>query len=287
MLIPGTRRSDRVTSSLRLFISGNDVHGSVFAVECRTAVLSRHGARIVIPQHIKPHEELAVRVISTGLEADMRVIGVISETPEGTHYGMQFVDPKISIWQIDFPPIADESESVAKVLLECEACHYAAVVYLREFEVEVYDAQGQIPLRCKQCEAVTAWKLSEREPSPPFQPAPVPPLKNSPPPAPVKTGAERRLARRLGLKMTACVRTATYGDDVVPTENVSKGGLGFKSSNKYAVGLVVEVAVPYSREAANIFSLGRITGLRALPGQGTYAYGVAYLRETEVQKRKD
>ncbi len=284
MLIPGTRRSDRVTTSLRLFVSGKDVHGSVFAGECRSAVLSRHGARIIISQQIKPHEELSVRVISTGLEADMLVIGAISETPEGTHYGMRFVDPQIDLWQIEFPPIMDESESVAKVLLECEACRHTAVVYLREFEVEVFDAQGKISLRCKQCEAVTTWKLSEREPSAPFAPAPELPLKNPPPPPPVKGGADRRRARRLDLKMTACIRTASYGDDVVPTENVSKGGFGFKSPNKYPVGMVVEVAVPYSPEAANIFSLGRISGLRALPDQGRYAYGICYLRETEVRK---
>ncbi len=285
MLIPGTRRSDRVTTSLRLFVSGKDVHGSVFAVECRTAVLSRHGARIVLLQHINPHEELSVRVISTGLEADMLVIGAISETSEGIHYGMRFVDPKIELWGIEFPPITNEADSVAKVLLECEACKYTAVVYLREFEVEVFDAKGKISLRCKQCQEVTTWKVSEREPSAPFEASAQPPLKPSPPPPPrAKDGADRRRARRLDLKMTACIRTATHGDDVVPTENVSKGGFGFKSANKYAVGMVVEVAVPYSPEAANIFSLGRISGLRALPGEGRYAYGVCYLREAQVRK---
>ncbi len=216
----------------------------------------------------------------------MLVIGAISETSEGIHYGARFVDPKIDLWQIEFPPIMDESESVAKVLLGCEACQHTAVVYLREFEVEVFDAQGKISLRCKQCQEVTTWKLSEREPSAPFEPSPQPALKYPPQPPPVKDGADRRRARRLDLKMTACIRTASYGDDVVPTENVSKGGFGFKSPNKYAIGMVVEVAVPYSREAANIFSMGRISGLRALPEQGRYAYGVCYLRETEVRKKE-
>ncbi len=263
------------------------MHGSVFAVECRTVVLSRNGARVVIPHKINPHEELSVRVIATGLEADMRVIGAIAETSEGTHYGLQFVDPKINIWQIEFPPIQDASDSVGKALLECDACQYAAVVYLREFEVEVFDAQQRISLRCKRCDAVTTWKVSHREPSPAFEAAPVPPLKHSPASPPAKGGAERRRARRLDLKMTACVRSATHGDEIVPTENVSKGGFGFKSANKYAVGMVVEVAVPYSPEAANIFSLGKITGLRPLPEQGRYAFGVCYLRETEVHKLKD
>lgn len=256
------------------------MHGSVFAEECRTVVLSRHGARIVMAQRIRPHEELGVRVISTGQEADMHVIGVISETPQGIHYGMRFIDPHMSLWQIEFPPITDASESVAKVLLECEVCQYTAVVYLREFEVEVFDAQGKISLRCQRCEAVTVWKLSEREPSPPFEVTAPPALPEPPPPpAPRNEGTDRRRAQRLGLRLIACIRTATFGEDIVPTENVSKGGFGFKSSNRYAAGMVVEVAVPYAAGTGNIFSLGRITGLRVLPEQGCYAYGVCYLRD--------
>lgn len=286
MRMPGTRRSDRVTTSIRLLVSGNDMYGSVFVEECRTAVVSRHGARIVISQRIKPHQEVGVRNIATGLEADMHVIGVIAETDEGIHYGMHFVDPKVNLWQIDFPPIAEANDSVAKVLLECEACQHTALVYLHEFEVEVFDAQGEIALPCKRCGDVTLWKLSEREASPPFGATPVPPVKEaaSARPKPKDDGSDRRRDRRLGLKLTACIRTATFGDEVVPTENVSKGGFGFRSASKYAVGMVVEVAVPYSKGTGNIFSIAKITGFRAIPQQGAYIYGVCYLRDPQLQQ---
>jgi hypothetical protein len=285
MRMPGSRRSDRVTTSVRLLVSGNDVYGSVFVEECRTAVVSRNGARIVIGKRMKPHQEVSVRVIATGLEADMHVIGTISETAEGIHYGMRFLDRKVDLWQIDFPPISQEDESVGKVLLGCTLCQYTAVVYLREFEVEVFEAQEEIALHCKHCGKVTVWKLSQREPSPPLEPTPAPELKSAefPPPKPTADGADRRRDKRLGLKLTACIRTATYGDEVVPTENVSKGGFGFKSANQYAAGMVVEVAVPYSIGSGNIFSLAKITGLRMLPKEAVYIYGVCYLRNANFQ----
>jgi hypothetical protein len=285
MRMPGSRRSDRVNLSVRLLVSGNDKFGSVFAEECNTVVISRRGARIAIPKPIKPLEEIHVRVIASGLEADMQVIGVIAESNDGIHYGVRITDPKVELWQIDFPSTMNSEDPTAKVLLECEVCQYTAVVYLREFEVEVFESQKELSLHCKKCNAATTWRLSHREPSPPFAPAPVPTVAEAEksPAKPAGDGSERRVHRRLGLKLTACIRTATFGDDVVPTENVSKGGFSFKSANKYAVGLGVEVAVPYSPGAGNIFSLAKITGFRALPEKGAYAYGVCYLRDKDLR----
>jgi hypothetical protein len=112
---------------------------------------------------------------------------------------------------------------------------------------------------------------------------PVPEEKTSVAPRKMVDGSDRRVDKRLALKMKACVRTHTYGDDVVATENVSKGGFGFKSKNKYGVDMVVEVSVPYSAGAGNIFSIAKIAGLRPLPHESVFVYGVCYLKDSSVR----
>ena len=60
------------------------------------------------------------------------------------------------------------------------------------------------------------------------------------------------------------------------TENVSRGGLCFKSEKVYDVGENVEVAMPYSETSANIFSPAVIANARQLPGDGRILYGAKF-----------
>jgi hypothetical protein len=88
---------------------------------------------------------------------------------------------------------------------------------------------------------------------------------------------ERRSAR-INLRLKACLRTKERGDDVVMTENVSRGGFACKSTERYGVGaIVVEVCVPYSSEPGSIISLARIVRVKALPSEASYSYGIAHL----------
>ena len=62
------------------------------------------------------------------------------------------------------------------------------------------------------------------------------------------------------------------------TENVSRGGFSFKSTERFGVGQIVEVCVPYAPGADNIFLSARIARMEALPQEGVHSYGVAHLR---------
>ena len=78
------------------------------------------------------------------------------------------------------------------------------------------------------------------------------------------------------MRVTACVRTARHGQDMVKTRNVSRGGLCFVSPREYVEGEAIEVALPYSPAGGNIFLPAKIVWLQVLASEGTRAYGVAY-----------
>jgi len=140
--------------------------------------------------------------------------------------------------------------------------------------MKVFEFQGQVALPCSKCRVLTSWKLAGSEHAPAPEGMGLRPV----PPKPREDRRDRRQQKRLLLKMQACIRTPLYGDEVVRTENVSKGGFSFKSTCNYGVGMAVEVCLPYSTGSGDIFSNARIAGRRLLPEEGTCVYGVSYIK---------
>ena len=64
---------------------------------------------------------------------------------------------------------------------------------------------------------------------------------------------ERRARVRVRAKVNyfACVQSAAFGKDVVTCIDMSRGGLGFKTRNAYAISTDVTIAVPFSLESPN------------------------------------
>jgi hypothetical protein len=282
------RRTQQIMMSVRIMVAGNDSRGTVFVEETRTIVVGYRGARIVLQHALNADQEINVRNLGSGVELDMRVVGLVAERPEGYYYVVGFTNTGADIWGIGFPLGPDQDTAIANVYLECTRCQSRKAVGLNEFEVEAFEAQEIISVECDRCADRTLWKRSSVEPGAQTQPAAPPAVKPEAPAAqpPERDGRERRKEKRLLLKMKACVRTELYGNEVVPTENVSKGGFGFKSPHKYSVGMIVEVCVPYSPGAGNIFSVAKIVGLRPLPTEGAFAYGVFYLKGAVARREK-
>jgi hypothetical protein len=88
----------------------------------------------------------------------------------------------------------------------------------------------------------------------------------------------RRRHARTRVKFKACVRRASVEDDIVECEDMSRGGLSFKSSKQYFEKMLIEVAVPYSRNDQAIFVPAQIAFVQELPEQNLYRCGVTYLR---------
>src|SRR5882757_4279314 len=90
----------------------------------------------------------------------------------------------------------------------------------------------------------------------------------------------RRKHVRTRVNFKACVRRPGLADDVVACEDMSRGGLRFKSNRKYFEKMLIEVAVPYSPGDQAIYVPAQIAYVQELPEQNTYRCGVMYLRSS-------
>jgi hypothetical protein len=94
--------------------------------------------------------------------------------------------------------------------------------------------------------------------------------------APWDRASNRRRDVRTRVGFTACIRQGQAGDEIVECDNLSKGGLSFRSRKTYAVGSVVEVAAPYSPGSQAIFVAARIMHVELLPNGTLFRYGAMY-----------
>jgi hypothetical protein len=112
---------------------------------------------------------------------------------------------------------------------------------------------------------------------------PLPPVATSV----VARTANRRRDVRTRVSFTACIRRGV-SDEIVECDNVSKGGLSFRSRNAYAVGSSIDVAVPYSPGAPAIFVSATIRHVQTIAAGSLFRYGAKYARkgigESQVQR---
>ena len=101
------------------------------------------------------------------------------------------------------------------------------------------------------------------------------------PPLPEKPAAppaNRRKHPRVRVTYSACIRHPEREDDIVACEDMSKGGLRFKSHTRYHVQSLIEVAVPYAPGQPAIFVSAKIAFVEELPEQRLFRCGVQYLK---------
>jgi hypothetical protein len=184
---------------------------------------------------------------------------------------------------------------VGRALLECSHCKNREVVYMDEVESEVFEANECLQRTCATCGNSSIWKPTPHElpdelpaiPVPAEEPQPVveqgsddgktPP--GAAPPEPAERVQSRRKNLRIKSNMPACIRQPGFDEEVVTCEDVSRGGLCFKSNKRYFLGSRIEVAIPYAANAANIFIPARIVYTQELPKESLFKYGVSYLKK--------
>jgi hypothetical protein len=93
--------------------------------------------------------------------------------------------------------------------------------------------------------------------------------------------ANRRKHPRVKVNYSACVRHPERGDEIVQCEDMSKGGLRFKSHKPYYAQSLIEIAVPYQPGQPAIFVPGKIVFVEELPEQRLYRCGVQYLKSAK------
>ncbi len=297
-----TRRGGRILKQVAMSLVGSDMEGRIFSEQTKTVVLSRHGAGIISAYKLSPEQELVVRCVDSNKEAEVRVVGQIGAQGDVYIYGVAFVNSEINFWGIDFPALSETEQRASRTLMECSNCHTREIADHSDLESDVYAVNKSIRRYCKRCGSSTLWKQPSGEVI--EEPAPrARPLESSAEPEPKPAaavsaqasraelpspGAEaksapkerenRRKHARTKVNFKACIRRNGFPDDVVSCEDMSRGGLRFKSRNAYHEKTFIEVAVPYAPGGQSIFVPGQIAFVQELPEQKMFRCGVAYVR---------
>lgn len=286
------RRSGRVRKELAILLVGSDTDGKVFSENTKTVVLSRHGAGIVSTYKLAAEQELIVRREDTNTEAEVRVVGQLASQPGAYIYGMALVSHDSNFWGVAFPPLSEAEREASILPLQCSSCKTQEMVQQSDLDADVFAINDGIVRFCKHCGSSTFWNLasdsvdSELLPSETVLPEPDQDLQTADPTAPspdLPPASEsqprqenRRRHLRTKVNFKACVRSSAFGEDIVTCEDISRGGLRFKSRKPYAEKAQIEVAAPYSTGAAVIFARAHIVYVIELPEQKLFRCGVAY-----------
>jgi PilZ domain len=273
------RRSSRIPKEIAIVLLGSDMDGREFSEQTKTIVLTRHGAGIVSKHKLAPDQQMIIRCLGTNKEGEVRVVGQIGNQSERYIYGVVFLDPGIELWESKFPPLPESEKEANLISLECSNCRHREVVHLDDLELDVLAINEGIVRNCKHCRVSTVWKpaqgetrgkiistKTERKPEPEVTPI-----------LPADPENRRRHVRKT-VNLAACIRYAGLDDRIVVCENMSLGGLCFRSRERYFEKSMIEVAVPYSPRTPSIFVPAQIVYVRGLPERRDFRHGVAYMR---------
>lgn len=291
----GIRRSSRIPRAISILLTGSDMEGKMFSEETNTVLLSRHGAGIISHYKLSPEQELILRRLDTNKEAEVRVVGQIGAEDDVYTYGVAFLDSTENFWGIKFPPASEVEQQARLAHLECSSCQARETVEHSDLESDVYLVNEGIVRYCKQCGSSTLWKRAsdDSEEAPVLvevglrpssasvaveeesEPAPVAE------PKPAVKPENRRKHIRTKVSFKACIKSFSFGDDVVTCEDVSRGGICFKSRKHYTEKLKVEVAAPYTPGVQNFFVPAEIVYVMELKDEKLVRCGVAYLERSK------
>lgn len=275
----GGRQSDRIRYAYRLRITGKDSSGIPFDEAGRTEVITRDGGLVVTTLSLVTGTIIRM---SRGLKSmEARIVGQCGLRDGEYLYGVQFTNALTEpFWDVNFPAVKGE-HGVGKMVLQCSQCARQDLFHLSEIEMMVYETMKVVPRTCGKCKLETLWLEPEilgegglvsgnaaygihRELMP----------RRS------RTLNDRRHSRIQMRNIKACIHRDGVYDDIVTVTDLSRGGIGFMSLVDYLPGTRVEVAVPYTAGAGNVFTPGKIVRVRCrptvdIPGE----FGLEYIKQ--------
>lgn len=262
-----TRKGDRISISISVRVSCIDLAGEQFTDVVQTANVSRSGCCLPLKCSLAPGQKLHLQRIGSGEEAIGRVVGQTGIRSEHNLYGIEVPNQSDNFWGIRFPRQKELEESHSRALLKCAVCQTCHVTALNEVELSVFQVTHRLTRMCDVCSANTLWE-------------PVP--DKTLPEELLATGKkrEKRKYGRINMKTVACIGPLGPEADIVEVVNISRGGICLRSSQTYHEDSWVQIAVPYTKGAANIFVAGCIVRCRKISNDLT-EYGVEYVKSQD------
>jgi len=267
----GLRRSDRISFRMPVEASWFAAGGVAVKQAAETLLVSRNGGVLCLPEKVSPGQELTLKR-QNGDDWKMaraRVLAEFDREPDGFLYAFVILDPKEDFWGIDFPAPHTAEEALARLLMECSFCQRREVVYLNELQLKSFEVRKCVARLCTHCDAPSIWieaQSTARQDG------------VSPKAMEEERVNPHRKKNRVKARVLAYIRRRGFQEEVAVCEDLSKGGLSFRSRNQYPEGTRAEVAVPFTPGAGAIFVPIRIVFSQALPTVGLYRHGAAYLR---------
>ncbi|OLC96464.1 MAG: hypothetical protein DMG35_12500 [Acidobacteria bacterium] len=272
-LSDGLRQSDRVSFRMPVEASWATAAGATFTQTAETLLVSRNGGVLRVSERLDAGQELHLRRHLEGdhwKRARARVVAEIDQDPNGFLYAIHLLEPRADFWDIDFPSPHKAEEALARLLMECSFCQRREVVYLNELQLRSFEVRKCVARLCRHCDSPSIWIESLSEVATPENGAARTPVEERVVP--------RRNRTRVKARVLACIRRRGFAEEVVVCEDLSKGGLSFRSRNQYGEGSRVEVAVPFTPGSGTIFVPIRIVFSQAIPSAGLYRHGAAYIK---------
>jgi PilZ domain len=248
-----------------------------FAEETHTIFVNRDGALIALKHRVAVDETLRIINLENLREADFRVVGSARlEHGDFTEWGVECLDKQRTLWDIDFPPPIDTGSDKAGALVECQACKKQALRVLTLTEVDVLDSVGRLEQLCDACGELTPWAYADATRRPKEVPDSGRALAAQ---QPVKWDGkkERRLHKRIALKLPVLVRNDKGQREQVKTEDVSKGGFAVILGMMLSVGELVTAVCPYSEGGQNIEQKAEVRRRVMKYGGEKWLYGFRYI----------
>lgn len=276
MRTEGIRQSDRVVLRLEVEASWFGSDGLAVKKSAESLLVSRNGGVIRLQEKLFPGQELTLKRTSEGdavKSVRAKIVAEIDREAEGFLYAIHLLELRADFWEIDFPSPHQAEEALARMLMECSLCQRREVVYLNEMELKSFEIRRCVARNCRHCDAPSIWIEAQSD-----QPV----LEALPSRAAVEERVvPRRNRTRVKARVLACIRQRGFQEEVAVCEDLSKGGISFRSRNQYPEGSRLEVAVPYTPGAGAIFVPIRIVFSQPITSAGLFRHGAAYLRAPE------
>ena len=278
MRAEGIRQSDRVSLRLNVQAAWTASDGTSIQQPAETLLVSRNGGvirlqeKLFTGQEITLHRKIEGDVSKT---APARIVAEIDKEPEGFIYAIAMLEPRSDFWDIEFPAPHKGEEALARMLMECSFCQRREVAYLNEMEVKSFEIRRCVARLCRHCDSPSIWVEAHSEPK----------QQDTTAKEGASAGDERMVPRRnrtrVKARVLACIRQRGFHEEVAVCEDLSKGGISFRSRNHYPEGTRLEVAVPYTPGSGAIFVPIRIVFSQPIASAGLFRHGAAYLRPPE------
>ena len=271
----GIRQSDRVSLRLPVEVAWQDASGAEAKHVAETMLVSRNGGVLRLPEKLALGQQVALRRNRGGNDwksAWACVVAEIDHEPDGFLYAVSIQNPRADFWDIDFPRPGHSTDALARLLMECSFCQRREVAYLNELELKSFEVRRCVARLCKHCNAPSIWIEARENRSPGAYP------KEDEPPAPEQKIQPSRNRTRVKARVLACIRQRGFQEEVAVCEDLSRGGIAFRSRNQYPEGARLEIAVPYTPGSGAIFVPIRIVSSRRMPSAGLFRHGAAYIQ---------